>query len=1276
VSVCGTQAAETELLERTKDGTVAPVTIVNLSMQLVTAKSTSYVERGVFKLTELLRETGSLERELGLCALYHLALGHYKLGDERTALGEVTSLLNSKSFHTSALALKQICINKMISKQKSSGLLSRLMRKKEDNSSQVFQPTNLAFLTPEEETERTNQDEADRAVLATMFASPSSEQQEIDEEEMIRTIIAEDNMRKYGTSSPNFDTNGIGDPSFTRFDSPPPPSSSSSGISAPSSTSFSSTQSLLSNNGLPSQRDSYLSDTVENGAMRASLPVESSASSSLAPGLAGSALSGAPAGQRSSAWVRSKPGKEPAENGFQAAARSKPHDSLPTSLIRKTRPLRASQSQRSAPSAKYMAQITTLSNQIASTDSASDNYGSDDEDYDEDDGYDDLEEETSVEVMPPFVYRSYSPNPEISRVEAELASLQTNHTIHEEELQQRIKMSIATCQQDYQLLLQVHQAAQYELLRVQQEAVTQLQNDQLAALEEERSFVALPLEQQDPEVSMRLQTRMKELTDKQGPLLDQQQQDQLKMVDDQQAEQKARQEAFKTVLLAHNQEKAEMKARFAQEAITLPEKLAVLKQADIETYLQRKIEAEQVYTSSWEKEQAKAKAQREIEREARRVQREARRVERERLRQEEEKEKQRLIRVEQERVRIVEEEATRLRVEFERQQALLLQEQELQRQRQRLQEEARKIQEDASRREQQLRQEALLTEQKQVEESLRAQQEAMLLQQHEMARQQAILHVQQEEEFKRQQELFEMERLRLVAEQEAVQRSVMEQENARLAAYLEAQRKAFEIEQLQFQQQQELQKMQFEQQKQELLQQQAQHEAQRSVSPTTQPPGQPPPSQLPKLPPTSQLPKQPQTGTVKTAASGSLKFAKPAPPSSGPPAAVPASVKIPKSTGSANIASNPPAKQPPQQPQGAGAAPAAKRTFGPPPSSDLPPQPADTDVIDVFAITKGLMRTPVVGGPPPTSGKLALASVSGISTPPPLGLAPSGPPLTGPTSTAMVGAAPTSNKLPRPAGGLPTVPPSSVLPPSTLPSTGPPPSGLPSVPPPSGPPSATLPPLPNGPPPSGKLPALPPGPPPDRPLSGTFEATSTSTPGARPAPPAARPLPPATVTTNLQAFSEKQQYARPAPPMPTIAKGPPAARIPQPSGAPAGPPSAVPSSYGAPPPMPTVSKSGPPPTPAVGQQPPKQDFSSPPAAGFYGSAPSAAAPGGDGQDLEGRGISSQELKTATSNDITKGVSKDKYGLPVSKTTTKGAHLLGAASKAKGPSRRPPSQAPR
>ena len=540
------ESAESELLERTKAGTVTPIQVVNLAVLLVSAKTTSFIERGVFNLTELLRDSTKLEREVGFCALYHLALGHYKLGDPRTALGEVSRLLEMKSFHTSALALKQLSIDRMIAKQKNSGLFSRLFSKKDLSSSSLTPSPPLPIMSPEEEELKRQEDERKRQALASMFAS--AEGPEIDEDALIREIIAEDNQRHFDSTSPRviLDEN--------------------SGFGANNRASFVSTATSSSPYG--QQRDSYQSDFNGAGATAPSMKITSVVSIRMPH-------------QRASMWVRSKRATQDL-SGLADMRNTKPHDSLPIGLLKKrTRPLRASQSARSAPSAEYLANLTGPSTP---------NQGKEDGTMEDPDDESEDEEEDDIEPFQPpqFSFEPYVPSPDIGRLEAQLKSLPGPHAEQEEQLKLRQQADIARCQTEYQELLQRHQAAQYELLRRQQEEVSALQTEQMALMEEEKCMMALPLAEQSMDAMLLLQQKMMDVTGRQSPLLLAQQQSQVKIVADQQGEQKQRQEAFKVLLAGNNQQIFDLRATQANELLDVQGQISQLKQFDYDSYEMRR----------------------------------------------------------------------------------------------------------------------------------------------------------------------------------------------------------------------------------------------------------------------------------------------------------------------------------------------------------------------------------------------------------------------------------------------------------------------------------------------------------------------------------------------------------------------------------------------------------------------------------------------------------------------------------------------------------------
>jgi basic salivary proline-rich protein 1/2 len=1212
-------AAENELLERTKAGSVSSVDILNVSIPLVLSKSSSYIERGVFKLVELLRDTIEIEKEVGFCALFHLALGHYKLSDERTALGEVQSLLASKSFHTSALALKQLCIDKMISKQKSSGLFSRFLRKKEESQSQQLLTTSLSFLTAEErENAIRTQDEADRAVLATMFPS-SVPGQDIDIEAMKKALASNDSLRsRPSTIDPSENSSYVDSIHSESGSTAPPPASGSY-----QQLSFSRPDTM---NG----RDSFMSDATGNPDVRASMPVDlhhSSSSFSVSSSPASSVLTSTMPPSRSSLWVRSKPGKEPAADpGFQAPVRA--HDSLPTSLVRRSRPLRASQSARSAPSAEYLAKITSSSAPVP-------HVGDNEEDGEEEEDEEFELEPFVPEPAPTFEFEPYSADPRIAQVEAVYANLAETHAAQEAEMAQLIKDDIARCKLEYQELLQTHQTAQYDLLKLQQDEVTQLQHDQLAALEEQRVLMSVAPEEQDMVAIQALQDKMKVLTDRQGPLMEQQQQAQLDIVAEQQKIQLERQEQFKAMLAAHSQRKIDLKNQQASELAAYPDRIAAAKQTDMNSYLARKSAAEEAHLAAWAATQEAKRAEfeklqmAELEvhraaRDASRAERSAKREERLRAKREAEEaaaQEQARKQAEAEAARVLAEEQARVRAEYERVQA-----------------------------EAEAAQRAVAQQQAEAAAAERAAQEAMLAQQQQaLADQQAKLLAQQEEQARQQQAQLEQERLRLFE---------IEKEQAAALAAREAALEAREAA---------------------LAAQQAALATPTAAKPTAAKP------------------------TAATATTGAPLVTTPPPPvitTPPPPAALAASVQ----TAPASF----------KMPAKAASGTLAKRAVAAPAAS--PAKEGDDDVVDVFAITKAMSQKPAAG-----PAKTALVSPSGkIPTAQPPAPMPSATPTNGtPTLTA---AAPTAS--PKSAKLAAAVPP-KVAPPK-LPPTGPPPSVVASSAPPSGPPLAMPPmpagpppgsgrvplggpPLPSGPPPSlpsgpppslpsGPPPSLPSGPPPSLPPTAPMSVAITGPPpvitaaitgpppsalgsAARPQPPAgARPQPP-TITPNLAAFNDKPAgyaNARPAPPMPTVAKGPPSQRIPTPSGAPSSGSQAQSGAYsgaGGPPPMPNVSKApqaGPPPTPDTFFSAATSSAPPPASAGFYGPPPGTSAGSSTSAEAAPSSLSAKEMKSATSADTTKGVTRDKYGLPVSKTTTKGAHLLGATSKAKGPSRRPPS----
>jgi hypothetical protein len=683
---------------------------VNLAVLLVSSKSNTFIERGVFNLTELLRDSTKLEREIGFCALYHLALGHYKQGDPRTALGEVTRLLDAKSFHTSALALKQLCINRMIKNQKNSGIFSRLFSRKDDSGPTSVTPPPLPIMSPEEELQLRQEEEKRRRELASMFAS-TGEGEEIDEEELIRKIIAEDNQRHFDSASPRVLLDDA---------------SSSAGNYRGSYSSNAS----FSTSG--QQRDSYLSDTFENGAI---------ASPSVAP--ASVLVHHRDPSQRASMWVRSKRVTQDL-TGFSDARHGKPHDSLPVSLLKKkTRPLRASQSARSSPSAEYLAKLTA---------SSSPNQGKEEgtiEDEEEEEEGEEEVEDLPFE-QPQFIFESYTPSPEIGILEAQLSGIGEVHARQDEELKTAHQANIAKCQVEYQALLQLHQTAQYELLRRQQEEVSELQNAQFALIEEEKRIRSMPPEEQGVEAMQLLQQKMLSLSQRQGPLLAQQQQAQVEIVTGQQAEQKAKQEAFKAVLLSHNQQIMDLRSNQANEVLGLQYRITQLKQDDLQRYEDRRSEAAAVYRAHIET----LMAQHQAEKDARQAASDARRLERQKARDQ---------RAEEARLR---------------------------------REEARQAEEAEV-----ARQAALKAEQQRIEDTIRAQQEALYRQQQEeMFKQQEAIRVQEEAQLmlqqqqqQQQQQLqmlqqqqYEVQQLQLIEQQRKQELEAQQQAQARPQVEMES----------------------------------------------------------------------------------------------------------------------------------------------------------------------------------------------------------------------------------------------------------------------------------------------------------------------------------------------------------------------------------------------------------------------------------------------------------------------------------------------------------
>lgn len=1186
------KAAELKLLSSTQSGTVTSEDVLNACIPLVYSKSTSLLERGVFKLAELLREKTNLEREIGLCALYHLALGHYKLGDERTALGLVQSLLAAKSFHTSAVALKQICIDKMISKQKSSGLFSRLMRKKDDPVTPVYSSANLTFLTEEEERTKQSQAEKDRDFIASLAppSPPDSPFEGVDE-------IA---LSPHSSASPTMATSPSGSGlNMDQYGAHPFDSDASSASFASLSPS-SSQQSFLQQHGQPA---AFGADGIENSGFSSSHPSgTSSAPNSIALNFASIADAGA--GTRGSSWIRSRPKdgqsaeRRPSSAFFSHAA---PEEAPVEKKTRKIRPLRASQSQRSAPTLSFLPD-----GRISETPAEVDENWDDEEDWDDEELEQTLVSEIAQLEIATFNFPAFAPSFIPGSGLYTDSHLTARQVTEAEALHAQHAQQIELAKAEYQALLQSHQAAQYELLRVQQEEVSLLNEEQLALLEEEKAAV------DDPDRLAQLSPRFRALTDRQGPLLVKQQEDQGILVEQQGVEQKARQESFRQLLFDQQNEKAGMTARHESE---LGESEQMALHDEEAQYEARKSVAAADFEGSLFSNLALKRERLDslrTERVTRETEREAKRVEKARLAAEAE-----ALRLKQQRA-----ESERLRL--------------------------------------------------QVEEEARL---AQALAEQEAAR---VLEAQIEDERKR-------------VEAEAIAAQARDAERQRLE--IESQR----LEQERQQEERELA---------------AQREAAAKVMPPTSPslgglPPAPAPLAIEQAP--GSMPMKIQIGSPPTqplvrAPSGGIKSPLLGPARPSPPPALTAS--------SDAVASfQPPSHTP---------------SIGHTTEAD---SAVEGDVIDVFALAKrvpsspGVLKRPVSMGPAKTHQIMQHAHSTNEQGLARNVAAPGGVPSSlGPAPGAMPGALPQapqslkyapSGGLSRPAGPPPSAPP-KMVPPAAPPSSripitkssstnsptvdvgnmgvsnaglsgsgasSPPPSAMPpsrpqppggaslansrppSMAPPSAPPSGAPPPLPSsGPPPSVGLPPKPAGPPPSS--SGGRPVPA----GGNPPPSGPRPQPPPQQVAANQAFAKPS--APPSggpPPMPSTASvGPPSQRIPT----------------GGPPPMPSTAPGGGP-RPVSSPAPPTPSYSPAPVStsgggggGFYGPPPgfSGGASGASSSDAPASysSMSDKERSAASSKDTVSGVTKDKKGLPISKTTHKGAHLLGNAAKAKGPSRRPPS----
>lgn len=1142
-------------MAHTRTSTVTSRHVLDLCVPLVQSKTTALLERGVFKLSEFLRESNGIEKEVGLCALYHLALGHFKLGDERTAFAEVNALLTAKSFHTSALALKQNCIDKMISKQKSSGFFSRLMRKKDDSSSaSAFNPATLTFLS-EEERKGANekQSEQDSALIASM-TSPEGENGE--NEEFLRDSNGAERSFKFPVGSSGA-VSGSRDYSLSLAD---PQSSSSSPLpilqTHPSQNSIHSNGPSSDGTGSDAN-DFYLPRSPSSPNMTAHSSVKLGPSSSLAS---------MPAGSRGSAWLRSKPStSEFSDLSTPGTASSlklklKPHESLPNALTKRSRPLRASQSQRTAPpSSSYLSMVTTPSSN-STTAPDSDDSESEEEDWEDEELEQALQKDLEALERSTFSFHDFTPSFVPGSGLYTDSELTSKHAAESDALAAEHKQAIDAVKQDYQSMLKSQQAEQYELLRVQQEEVSRLNAEQLALLEEEKQAMNSSA---DPSVLLAMGTRMKELTDRQAPLMEQQKLDQEKLVAEQGVMQKEKQDSFRALLVSHQQARIELASKQEQE-LNVSEQRAL--QEEKAKHEKEKENAELNFQGNLaskvsEKKEQLAQVRATIE---------SKRIERERKKAEKAERK----RIEKEKIRL-DEENRRIQEEENR----------------RIAEENRRIEEERMRAEQEeirKREVASLAAAAQEEERLRILEEERMKKEVE----------DRETENLRHSLAIERERLRAESEANAQAIELQKQELERQRAEMEAQRKALEEQSLQLQREREA-----------------------AGSPSLSSPSSNPSSQTP-----TSLAKAPSTtlprGPPVSSPSGSLKFARPPPPKQSTPA---------------------------------------------------PANPTDEDVIDVFALSRGVAPNR------PLSGAVAKQGAPQQTQ--------HGPPV-----------AAGSLKLSRPAGAppkapLPSLPPGTAHPQLTKASSLNSPTTA------YGPPGSALPPLPSGPPPPSSIRTVPPSnaPPARPPPPQAFDANVVASITAAPPQPASQGPPGSN---------------RPAPPPGSFRPTPPVSSLPSSPGPPPAsgpPPQPVPSSGGitrptaGPPPMPNTANvpqsqrinysSAPPPMPSTAPPPSRpadsmqassfgSGYSSgygggsdaPPPASFYGPPPgsSASPSSSESAGYATSSLSDKERAAATSRDTTQGITKDKKGLPVSKTTHKGAHLLSATSKAKGPSRRPPS----
>lgn len=1234
------QTTEAHLLASTQAGTVSSEDILNACIPLVYSKSTSLLERGVFKLAELLREKTNLEREIGLCALYHLALGHYKLGDERVALGLVQSLLAAKSFHTSAVALKQICIDKMISKHKSSGLFSRLLRKKDESVAPIYSAANLTFLTEEEERTKQSQAEKDRDLIASL-APPSPPDSPFDDVDEIATS-------PHSTGSPSSPPIGGAN---NDFDSPFDFDASSASLESSNNLSPTLLSPSSSQHSIPVVAASSIPDHIAGGGHRAQSTGAMSAPGSIA--LNFSSLAGAGSGARGSAWIRSTPKdgqpvgeRRPSSTSFAGSIplNSSTPEPPVEKKTRKLRPLRASQSQRSAPTLSFMPDGSVLVEAPENDDSSSD-----EEDWDDDGEEKALETEIGKLEISTFNFPAFSPSFTPGSGLYTDSNLTAHQVVEAEALHAQHGQQIELAKVEYQALLQAHQAAQYELLRIQQEEVTLLNAEQLSLLEEEKDAAG------DADRLAQLSPRFRALTERQGPLLVKQQEDQALLVEQQGVEQKARQDAFRQILLEQQNEKAGLAARQESELVESERQALLLEHqtyesrksiaaADFEGNLFANLASKRERLDSLRTE----RATKEVEREARRAAKARAEAEAEALRHEQQR---------------IEAERLRLHLEEESRRALAQAAAETQR----LAEEQQRRHEEA---------EALAEQSRQAEQQRQALEQERLIQQRQL----------EERQLEAQRAEAEAQAAQ-AAQEEAIQNAALLTPTSPAISALPPAPAPLSFEQ----------------------------------APTSMPAkihiGSPPVMRAPSGGPASF--KSPVMGLRAT------------PPGTAVP--VTTSTTPPTIPSAANIPSSPPpslvartfetpvvaaaaveggdqddpdvidvfalSKRLAAAPNANNTSTATSGGFSKRPVS-VGPVKTQHQVVHAHSTNEqglarnNLQREPSVPTTTTTTagapGSLKHFPTSSLTRPggPPPSAPPKVPPPTAPGSTRMPITKASSTNSPTVDYTSGTASPSGPPPPSSLPPSVPPPSGPPSslppsrpVPgrppsmaPPAAPPSAAPPALPSsGPPPSSTLPSMPSGPPPS-------SLTASSGGGGRPQPPGGGSMPPSGARPQppSQQVSANQAFAKPSGPPPS--SGPP----PMPSTASVGPPSQR-MPVGGPPPMPSTappgSRSSPSPAPtsaapyAPTSSPAPVSVSGGGGGGFYGPPPGFS--GGSSSSASDAptsysSMSDKERSAATSTDTVSGVTKDKKGLPVSKTTHKGAHLLNTASKAKGPSRRPPS----